>query len=295
MHFNRRALGTSPLVITDAVPLPRPLRRTSLRARRALAKWLFDRRGIARALRRDHVLCIGDSHVQIMRDVRVPGVWFRVRSVTGATASGILNPQSTTQSFTIFSTRLARARRWQQILIQLGEVDCGFVIWHRAKRHGLSVEEQLTRTLDSYVAFLMQVLDMGFSRVMVLSVPLPTIDDLPSEWGGEVANLRKEVTATKAERTDLTLRFNQELRDRCEGIGVTFIDATTGHLDSGTGLIDPHFVRKTRMNHHLEDGPYAELLSTELGRLWSSHNGKSRDAGQRTRGDRAFRDVDRTR
>jgi hypothetical protein len=256
----------------------------SLRAKNAFAAWLFDRRLAAWMLRRDHVLCLGDSHIEVLRHVRVRGVWFRVRSVTGATASGILNPQSSTQSLIAFSTRLARARHWQQILIQLGEVDCGFLIWHRAKRRGLSAEEQLTRTLDSYVAYLQQVLSKGFSRVVVLSVPLPTIDDLPSEWGGEVANLRKEITASKAERTDLTLRFNEELRRRCEAIGATYVDATTGHLDPATGLIDPRFVRKTRMNHHLEDGPYAELLSTELARIWHGAESRSRHARRQRHG-----------
>jgi len=241
-----------------------------LRARRSFVEWFFNRQSFSRVLRRDHVVCLGDSHVGAFRDVRVPGVWFRVTVVGGATASGILNPQSKTHSFTTFAARLGRAPRWQQVLLQLGEVDCGFLIWHRAERRGLSVEEQLTRTLDSYATFIARIASMGFRRVMVLSVPLPTISDLPSEWGGKVANLRKEVTATKAERTKLTLRFNSELCERCDAVGVTFVDVTTGHFDPSTGLVDPRFLRDTNLNHHLADGPYTELLSTELGRLWSS-------------------------
>jgi hypothetical protein len=127
----------------------------------------------------------------------------------GATASGVLNPSSKTGSLERFTAQLDRARSWQQIALQLGEVDCGFLIWRRADRFGLSVEEQLEQTLDSYARFITTVADRRFARVIVLSVPLPTIRDYPSALG-EVANLRKTVTASQAERTQLTLRFNAE-------------------------------------------------------------------------------------
>jgi hypothetical protein len=247
--------------------------------KKAFAEWAFDRQSFAYVLRRDHVVCLGDSHMWRLRGIHVPGVRFRVRAVGGATASGIQNRQSKTHALTEFNARLGRARRWQQILLHLGEVDCGFVIWYRAEHHGLSVDEQLTRTLDSYTTFIARVASMGFRRVMVLSVPLPTIGDLPSERMGEVANLRKEVTATKAERTELTLRFNSELRERCDALGVTFVDATTGQLDPRTGLIHPRFVRKTHLDHHLERVPYIELVSSELGRLWSNRRSKTNAAG----------------
>ena len=46
------------------------------------------------------------------------------------------------------------------------------------------------------------------------------------------------------------------------------MDATTGHLDPATGLIDARFVRETTLDHHLADEPYAELLAERLGELW---------------------------
>jgi len=228
---------------------------------------LFNTRALAQLLRRDHVLCIGDSHVEVMRHVRLPGVWFRAKPLVGATASGVLNPSSKTGSLERFTAQLDRAKSWQQMVLQLGEVDCGFLIWRRADRLGLSVEGQLEQTLDSYATFIATVADRQFARVIVLSVPLPTIRDYPSALG-EVANLRKTVTASQAERTQLTLRFNAELRKRCEQIGVVFVDVTSGHLDLGTGLIDRRFVRVTERDHHLADDPYAELIVAQLRVLW---------------------------
>ncbi len=236
--------------------------------RRAAQIWFFNRRGLARARGREHVLCLGDSHVGVMRHVRVPGVWFQAEPLGGATASGILNPNSTTGSLTTFTKRLSRAKPWQEVLLQLGEVDCGFLIWHRAQRKGLSLDEQLANSLDSYASFIERVAGMGFARLTVLSVPLPTISDLRSEWTGQVANMRREVTATKAERTALTLRFNRGLEQRCAALGVLFVDATSGQLDPSTGLIDPGFLRKNNRNHHLAQGPYSRLISAQLEAAW---------------------------
>jgi hypothetical protein len=83
-----------------------------------------------------------------------------------------------------------------------------------------------------------------------------------------VANLRKTVTASQRERTELTLRFNSELRRRCMELGVVFVDVTSGHLDPRTGLIDPRFLRETEHDHHLADEPYARLIAGQLRDLW---------------------------
>jgi hypothetical protein len=252
--------------------LRRLLRRaTLLRRIRALpasvADWLFNRRSLARMRRRSHVLCLGDSNVQVMRHVMVPGAWFRATALVGATASGVLNPSSKTGSFETFTARLDQAKPWQEVLLQLGEVDCGFLIWRRADRYALSIEEQLAQTLDSYAAFIDGVRRRGFRRVIVLSVPLQTIIDYPSALG-EVANLRKTVTALQGQRTEPTLLFNSELRTRCAELGVVFVDVTSGHLDPRTGLIDPGFLRETQHDHHLADEPYARLIASQLRELW---------------------------
>ena len=223
------------------------------RARRALAPvqrvpadWLFERRLVARVLRREHVLCLGDSHVRVLGRVRVPGAWRHAPSqLSGATASGVLNPNSTTRSLEVFSARLNRAKPWQSILFQLGEVDCGFVIWHRAERHGISVDEQLDLTVASYAAFLAHVAEMGFRRLVVLSAPLPTISDYPSQLA-EVANARKEVTASMLDRTALTLRYNAALEARCRDIERRVRRRHNRTPLGEAGLIDPAFPPRDR-------------------------------------------------
>ena len=256
-------------VVRSLMRAQRRLRRRAAEAGEAAVDWAFRRRALALLLHRDHVLCLGDSHVAVMNHVRVPGVWFRAKPVSGATASGVRNPQSTSQAMATFEKLLAHAPRWQEILLDLGEVDCGFLIWHRAKRRGLGVEEQLEHTLDTYAAFIADVAARGFKRTSVLSVALPTIGDDPSEWG-EVASLRRVVTASQSERTELTLRYNELLRDRCDALGVPFIDATSGHRNPVSGLVDASFLRDSHHDHHLADGPYSRLIERELRPLWGA-------------------------
>lgn len=231
---------------------------------RSYSVLLFNSRLLSRVRKRRHVLCLGDSHVMILHRVKAPGVWFSIEGIAGATASGVLNPNSQTRAATIFMDRLQRAKPWQQVVVQMGEVDCGFVIWQRAERDGIGVEEQLRSTLDSYASFLEDIVAMGFARVFVMSAPLPTISDFASEWVGPVASARKDVRASKAERTSLTMRFNEQLAARCQRLGVTFVDVTTAQFDEAMGLIDPRFLRATNLDHHLAPLPYAELIRDEL-------------------------------
>ncbi|HME04301.1 MAG TPA: hypothetical protein VKG38_14865 [Solirubrobacteraceae bacterium] len=233
---------------------------TSRRVRGAL----FNSHLVARILRHRCVLCLGDSHVAVMRDVHLPGVWFLPFAIGGATASGILNPNSKSDSAKVFGARLARAGLWQEVLLLLGEVDCGYLIWHRAARRGLTVDEQLELTMDAYQTFIASIVERGFSRVVVLSAPPPTIDDEQTRPEGSVADLRRSVTASKAERTELTLRFNRELRRRCETVGAVFVDVTTGTINSESGLLQARFRRAAVVNAHLAREPYSALIERQL-------------------------------
>lgn len=226
---------------------------------------LFDAHLVALLGRRDHMLCIGDSHVAVFEHVRVRDIWFQAFEVGGATASGILNPNSATQGYNQFTQRLDAAPRWQHIIVVLGEVDCGFLIWHRAQRDGACIDQQLTAALDNYLAFLRWIKQRAFASLSVLSVPLPTIEDYSCYLTapGDIANARKEVTATQRERTELTIRFNQGLCERAAAEDIAFLDATSRQVDPSTGLIDRALARED-LDHHLRDDRYAELIAAAL-------------------------------
>jgi hypothetical protein len=248
----------------------RPLRRTFRRIHRGLRRRflrvLFET--LAHRLGREPVLCLGDSHARVFHKVHVPGVWFHPCAVGGATASGVMNPNSASESLRIFTERLEAAPRSQTVLLLLGEVDCGFLMWHRAKRRGLDMDQQLSETLDAYAEFIGWVVSRGFRRVLVLSAPLPTIGASPQNPPGAIAKLRADVTATLEERTQLTMRFNDALEGRSRDAGAIFIDATSEQLDPRTGVVATSFLNENPRNHHLAQGRYSELIARKLASLW---------------------------
>jgi len=73
------------------------------------------------------------------------------------------------------------------VVVMLGEVDTGFVIWYRAARSGASVDDMLARALANYERFLTEI--AARFNVICISTPLPTIQD--GAVGGEVATCVK--------------------------------------------------------------------------------------------------------
>jgi hypothetical protein len=221
---------------------------------------------VARLTRRRPVLCLGDSHIRVFDHINrrrlVPDVRFFVFPVDGATAQGLVNPNARTDALRLFARRLRRAKTSAPVVFQLGEVDCGFVIWYRAEKHGVSVESQLERSITAYRDFLSHTRDDGFERIVVLSVPLPTIAD-DQTWGA-VADARRDVTTTQRERTDLTLRYNALLEEACAGLGIRFLDVTSPQLDPETGLVSSVFTNADPLDHHLDDEAYANLIADRL-------------------------------
>jgi hypothetical protein len=229
---------------------------------RGIRRHVFDSRILARVGGRTRCVCLGDSHIRIFSHIQqrelLERIWFDVVRVRGATALGIVNPNSQTSALGVFRARLARTPRWQQLLFMLGEVDCGFVIWYRAEQRHAGVDEQLNDTIDNYLSFLRSVRADGFQRIAVISAPLPTIAD--GQTWGEIANLRQAVRASQLQRTALTLRYNELLGERCVAEGIQFVDATSRQLDPTTGLVRQEYLNSNPLNHHLDADLYAQLI-----------------------------------
>lgn len=251
------------LAVLRALPPAHPFNRSRHARAVELAAWLaFDSAAYARLRGRAHVLALGDSHMAALPGVTVPGAWVRPFALGGATASGILNPASRTRARQLFDARLAAAPRWQHVLLGLGEVDCGFVVWQRARSHGLAVEDQLQATLDSYRSFIEAVRAAGFRSVSVLAATLPTVPSYGAVRGNPSMAARRSVTASLAERTALTRRYNAGLAVRCERLGVPFFDTTAAQVDPATGAVRRELV--VADDPHLELAGYAAILGRAL-------------------------------
>lgn len=171
---------------------------------------------------------------------------------SGATASGLQNTNSFTQAAEKFKSFIIKYPKNSEIIIQLGEVDCGILIWLKSHQLNITPETQMYISLESYNNFLMELIELGYRNIILTSATLPTINDEDSI--GEIISIRRQkVRATFRERTDLTLKFNQGLRDIATNINLKYIDASEFFLDVNTSLCDTKFRNKDKADHHMDN------------------------------------------
>ncbi len=168
------------------------------------------------------ILILGDSHTPIFNHElfkeKFPDLFFNIHTVVGATASGLENPNSKTKAYPIFREAIKKSTA-KQVIVMLGEVDTGFVIWYRAQKYQESVASMMDKAIESYSRFLLE-LAMRF-EVVCISTPLPTIQD-GNDWG-DIANARRDVTALLVERTALTLEFNRIMQLFCRQNNIRYL------------------------------------------------------------------------
>jgi hypothetical protein len=236
--------------------------REGIAVRTRLHAAMFNSQHLARARSAQHVVVLGDSHSKVFDGWRLPGWWFDVVTVGGATASGIRNPNSATEALSLFRKRLLRSKPWQSVLMMLGEVDCGYIIFRRASKDHISLESSLYETVRRYEDFIRHEVAPDHP-VLVMSAPLPTLPDDSSSWG-DVAQRRADVQVSQLDRTHMTVRFNHLLGEVCAREGWRFVDSTTDQIDSTTGLVREDLVRHGSGDHHLQRSPYRLLIKGGL-------------------------------
>ncbi|PTR02477.1 hypothetical protein C8K18_103222 [Paraburkholderia sp. GV068] len=208
-----------------------------------------------------HLIALGDSHLEALQfaaDLNLLDVERSVFSIVpGATVVGLRNPNSLTNAVNLFKESLSACPRNASVLIHLGEVDCGFVMWWRAMKIGESVETQFNESLRAYRQFVGEVLRMGFTRVCVTGASLPTIRDGVDM--SEVANKRSEIAVSLRDRTDLTLRYNRCLADMATQMRLSYFDVGNATLDRSSVLVHDFFRNPDPTDHHLDKSKVAGI------------------------------------
>lgn len=215
-----------------------------------------------RRLGREEIIVLGDSHVDVFRhklfSFSFPNYFFNIVCVYGATASGLENPNSKTQTFLTLINHF-KGSKAKTTIVQLGEVDTGFVIWYRAEKYNTSVSEMLEKALINYQKLLLTL--SKTSRVICMSTPLPTIKD-GQHWG-EIANARKKVKATQLQRTKLTLQFNMRMQVFCKKNGISYLPFDRESIGQN-GLVDSRLLNSNSTEHHYAKDIYAEMILDKL-------------------------------
>jgi hypothetical protein len=209
----------------------------------------------------------GDSHVEVFDFINQNNLsskfHYHVLGVGGATALGLVNPNSKTDCLNIFLTKINTIPfKRIKLLFLLGEVDTGFIIWYRAHKYNMSIDNQLMESVQNYVSFIDRIMTKGFRNITILSAPLPTIQD-NQDWG-EVANLRKEIKASQKDRTALTIRYNTLLEAESRLRKIQFVNLDYELLNSKNEIIKDVFLNKDPLNHHLDLTEYSKAILMHL-------------------------------
>ena len=214
------------------------------------------------------ILVLGDSHSEIFNycNEKQTKIHFEVVVVIGATAQGCVNPNNTTNSLNIFKETLQNIKQdeFNYIMINIGEVDCGFVIWYRKDKHNISIEEQLTITTDNLFNFIKcEVLPyFDSSAVIVNGSVLPTIKDNTNKK--YLAGARSKVNASQIDRTLLTIKYNNILKQYALENSYNYMDITNHILDNNTKIVNNKFLNKNKFDHHLDNEATYNLWLDEL-------------------------------
>jgi hypothetical protein len=219
-------------------------------------------RSIQRKFATRKILVVGDSHAKIFRHFmflrHLPRIHFTVATKGGATASGLATPTSKTQAYKRFREALDTIPR-DLVMLQLGEVDTGYVIWYRARKHNASVEEMFDLAIKTYTSFILEIAEKD--KLIVISAPLPTITD-GNDWG-EVADQRKEVTTSQKDRTKLTVKFNSTIQKMCRENSIGYINLDEECMGEN-GIVDSFYMHPNPIDHHYHPRRYIALLSKRI-------------------------------
>ncbi|MDP2902809.1 MAG: sulfotransferase family 2 domain-containing protein [Methylovulum sp.] len=204
------------------------------------------------------VLVLGDSHVKVFDHPewkkKTPEVQWEVVSVIGSTLSGLTNPNSKTQAGKQFKQALSQHSA-KVVILCLGEVDTGFVIWYGAEKNEITVEQAANRAVENYCSLIEEANQKA--KALVISTPLPTLTDNNTE--GAIAKARAEIHATQRQRTELTCWFNKEIEQWCNAKGISYINLDS--LSKGTdGLVGHLLLHNNPKNHHYNPAQHRNLL-----------------------------------
>ena len=158
------------------------------------------------------IIVCGDSHTRVFRFMNNKQniFHFDVCEFGGATAQGMVNPNSKTNALPIFINKIKKSKKEDKIIIMLGEVDCGFVIWVRSKRYNISVDKQTENSTENLFKFIEKIINnFSYSKedIIVTGSILPTIKDSTNKK--YLNGARCEVDVSQKIRTAKTLEYNK--------------------------------------------------------------------------------------
>ena len=208
------------------------------------------------------LLVFGDSHARVFgfMKTKINDIDITSFDISESTAIGCLNKKSVSGFFKKFNDFVSKSNdlnTYDNILIMLGEIDCGFLIKVMSEKRKTSIEEQLKISTDNLFEFIEKHVCRHFppEKIIICGSILSVIKD-GVVWDD---NIRKRNKSTQKEKTDLTIKFNNILKDFSENKNMNYIDITDDTIGEN-GLINDKWLDVDEYEHHLP--------SNKIWRLW---------------------------
>jgi|GEM_PF-6201173 len=173
---------------------------------------------------RTTIHCFGDSETTLYEGLGdyFLHLDFHVARIPGATALGMVNPNSRTNALGIIQERLRFIPLDAFVLFNLGVVDTSLVIWWQRQELGLPISTQFEKSLLNYTSFILQAREQGRRNILVSNLTLEILKDEYRK--GVTNNHRKDIQATCYQMHDLARKYNARLRVFCRDNDLIFID-----------------------------------------------------------------------
>lgn len=202
-------------------------------------------------------LILGDSHTQVFSYANhfQDEIEFEVVTVMGASAQGAINPNNKSDSVRIFSDKLKEIKKsgfvYDYVGVMLGEVDCGFIIWHLFEQHQIPVDYQLNNSVKALFSFSESGVEDSFpkEKIFLFGANPPALGD------NEEAEVpfRGSLAATQIEKTALTMKYNSMVKKGCIDRGYNYVDIVDQIMNQDTDVVDPFYKWPAPDNHHLDN------------------------------------------
>ena len=166
----------------------------------------------------EKIIVIGDSHTEVFEGYTGKDYIFEQVRCHGATARGAISPITKTDSLKVFRNGLS-TKEANRVIIELGEVDCGYLLWMKNKETGEPLLDLMNESIDRLIKFVEEEVYQYFEAkdVIMMSVIPPIVEDMTDKRF--LQGQRGEVNPSLDERRSLTRTWNKRLAIECSKRG----------------------------------------------------------------------------
>ena len=209
------------------------------------------------------ILLLGDSHAEAISGYTGEDFYVDRFTCHGSTARACLRSDSKTKAFRIFKYGIENTNS-DAVVISLGEVDCGYVIWLKHQTSGIPINDLFNESISNFMDLIKLHIFQKFNpnKTFVMTIPPAFIVTNTDNrfLGGE----RSLVDPTLEERKSLIKKWNQRIVEESKKLKFNVLDINDKIINKSNGEIIAKYKTPNEFNHHLWPYTTAPLFIDEI-------------------------------